>query len=468
MTVSKACAGLQVWQWYNWPEKPAAETSPLLLANLALLGVQSQLAVSQQFHSGIPSEDSAVPVVSPQHGSSSSGGGGGSSSSNNNNLSGDASSRATESSRGCCSSTSTSGGGGGANASYTARANTDSGSSSSNSGPSGNRQSFPAAPWQQLLCAAAALTSKMLHVEAGSVSQARAPTPVQGLPTAPAVPSDWLCANLFRVQASGNKALDLLQQHARQLGLLVWEAPVAGSAPVSGGPGSLLWQVQLTCTLLQQWCDWIRQHTGLEGAQAGSDSAVSVSVGTAAEAAAGTAASADLAAAQHTSQQQQQQQRQLQQLVMGLQDTVKVLSGQLLPVLSELHKLSEQLVGPKHRCDLDSDDPAQTAKLGNAFRIQFSTEFVRFGPSDEEKRRNMAIFTAFQGLPAVLKAASKALAAAVPCSYACNNWGCRNLSTVSEGFALVRGKGCVCGGCLGVDRDCSVAPAGSQSLMAAR
>jgi hypothetical protein len=35
----------------------------------------------------------------------------------------------------------------------------------------------------------------------------------------------------------------------------------------------------------------------------------------------------------------------------------------------------------------------------------------------------------------------------VSCSSCCNNPSCVNVSTVSEGFALVRGKGCVCGGC---------------------
>jgi hypothetical protein len=214
---------------------------------------------------------------------------------------------------GCSSSssstTTTTGGGGATNTSDTASANADSVSSSSSSGPSGSRQCFPAAPWQQLLCAAAALASKMLHVEAGSVSHART-DPVQ--PYLPAIPSEWLSGNLFRVHASSNKALDLLQQHAAQLGLPVWEAPIAGAAPVSGGPGSLLWQVQLTCTLLQRWCDWISTHSGSEGAQAGSGGLLSGPVGAAAGCAGSVAANAGQAAAQVVSQQQQQQQQQQQ------------------------------------------------------------------------------------------------------------------------------------------------------------
>jgi hypothetical protein len=39
------------------------------------------------------------------------------------------------------------------------------------------------------------------------------------------------------------------------------------------------------------------------------------------------------------------------------------------------------------------------------------------------------------------------LCAALPGSCSCNNPGCKNLGTFSEAFALVRGKGCMCGGC---------------------
>jgi hypothetical protein len=39
------------------------------------------------------------------------------------------------------------------------------------------------------------------------------------------------------------------------------------------------------------------------------------------------------------------------------------------------------------------------------------------------------------------------LAAVIPSSLCCNNLSCSNMASVSESFALVRGKGCVCGGC---------------------
>jgi hypothetical protein len=46
-------------------------------------------------------------------------------------------------------------------------------------------------------------------------------------------------------------------------------------------------------------------------------------------------------------------------------------------------------------------------------------------------------------------AAGEALCAAVPCSACCNNPRCSSLHGVSASFALVRGKGCVCGGAWG-------------------
>jgi hypothetical protein len=53
-------------------------------------------------------------------------------------------------------------------------------------------------------------------------------------------------------------------------------------------------------------------------------------------------------------------------------------------------------------------------------------------------------------LPTALVAAGEVLCAAVPSSSCCSNPRCNNLGGVSAGSALVRGKGCVCGGCLGL------------------
>jgi hypothetical protein len=71
-------------------------------------------------------------------------------------------------------------------------------------------------------------------------------------------------------------------------------------------------------------------------------------------------------------------------------------------------------------------------------------------------------------LPILLAAAGEALCAAVPSSACCSNPCCSNLAGVSAGFALVRGKGCVCGGCLGVQAGGSAAAPRQGALIAAR
>jgi hypothetical protein len=55
-------------------------------------------------------------------------------------------------------------------------------------------------------------------------------------------------------------------------------------------------------------------------------------------------------------------------------------------------------------------------------------------------------YTCFWLLPMALVAAGETLFAAAPSSACCSNPRCGNLSAVSAGFALVRDKGCVCGG----------------------
>jgi len=55
---------------------------------------------------------------------------------------------------------------------------------------------------------------------------------------------------------------------------------------------------------------------------------------------------------------------------------------------------------------------------------------------------------AVQTLARVLYTQGLRLCAASPSAFSCNNPLCRNLASVSKAFELVRGKGCVCGGCL--------------------
>jgi hypothetical protein len=70
--------------------------------------------------------------------------------------------------------------------------------------------------------------------------------------------------------------------------------------------------------------------------------------------------------------------------------------------------------------------------------------------------------------PAKLIAAGELLCAAVPNRACCSNPKCTSLSGFSAGFALVRGKGCVCGGCLGLQAGGTVAVPYDGALVAAR
>jgi hypothetical protein len=47
-----------------------------------------------------------------------------------------------------------------------------------------------------------------------------------------------------------------------------------------------------------------------------------------------------------------------------------------------------------------------------------------------------------------LSSAGNVLCMALPNRYFCNNAGCRNVEGFSAGFGLVRGRACVCRGCV--------------------
>jgi hypothetical protein len=71
-------------------------------------------------------------------------------------------------------------------------------------------------------------------------------------------------------------------------------------------------------------------------------------------------------------------------------------------------------------------------------------------------------------LPEDFTAAGEALCAAQPCSSCCNNPRCTALQGVSAAFWLVRGEGCVCGGCLGLAQGDAAAEVVRQGAVAAR
>lgn len=63
-----------------------------------------------------------------------------------------------------------------------------------------------------------------------------------------------------------------------------------------------------------------------------------------------------------------------------------------------------------------------------------------------------AVRDALVGLASGFRAVGGVLCAAQPNHLFCNNPACRSAASVSAGFALVRGEGVVCGGCLGLAR----------------
>jgi hypothetical protein len=74
------------------------------------------------------------------------------------------------------------------------------------------------------------------------------------------------------------------------------------------------------------------------------------------------------------------------------------------------------------------------------------------------------IRTPLLDLASGLGVAGGALCTALPTRFFCNNPSCSNMAGVSAGFALVRGKGCVCGGCVGLAAGAAV----PQDAVAAR
>jgi hypothetical protein len=61
--------------------------------------------------------------------------------------------------------------------------------------------------------------------------------------------------------------------------------------------------------------------------------------------------------------------------------------------------------------------------------------------------RRRAVLDSLRLWADALQCFGSALAAALPSRFGCNWPGCVRLSGVSEGYGLVRGQACVCGGC---------------------
>jgi cell fate (sporulation/competence/biofilm development) regulator YlbF (YheA/YmcA/DUF963 family) len=58
-----------------------------------------------------------------------------------------------------------------------------------------------------------------------------------------------------------------------------------------------------------------------------------------------------------------------------------------------------------------------------------------------------AVYEARGELEASMQRIAGCICSQVPCRFCCANVSCTNLGSLSECFALVRGRACICGGC---------------------
>ena len=68
-------------------------------------------------------------------------------------------------------------------------------------------------------------------------------------------------------------------------------------------------------------------------------------------------------------------------------------------------------------------------------------------PNDSQRHKLLALLVQLHALADALQGFGSALAASLPSRFGCNWPGCVRLLGVSEGYGLVRGQACVCGGC---------------------
>ena len=106
-------------------------------------------------------------------------------------------------------------------------------------------------------------------------------------------------------------------------------------------------------------------------------------------------------------------------------------------------------------------DQQQQQQLGTGMGDQQQHRQQQLGKGKGEQQQQQqqqqgAASTPWEALVTLqqsLQQAGEALCAAARCCSCCCNPGCTNLATVSECFALVRGRRCVCAGCLAAQED---------------
>jgi hypothetical protein len=113
--------------------------------------------------------------------------------------------------------------------------------------------------------------------------------------------------------------------------------------------------------------------------------------------------------------------------------------------------------------------PQMTAAISHSLRAA-STSGQQQQQQQQRQQQHIspAVKQALMNLSAGLSWAGGLLCAALPNRYFCNNPGCRNVAGCSAGFGLVRGRACVCGGCVVGAQDAAGVTGAPRGAVAAR
>ena len=134
---------------------------------------------------------------------------------------------------------------------------------------------------------------------------------------------------------------------------------------------------------------------------------------------------------------------------------------------SQLVKAREAMLDMVHPALAALGQPQALAELVDVICQEIASQQQQQQQQRRRRHNSPAVKQALLDMSAGLSRAGAALCAALPNRYFCNNQGCRNAAGVSAGFGLVRGKACVCGGCVGAEGAAGAAVA-PQGAVAAR
>jgi hypothetical protein len=155
-------------------------------------------------------------------------------------------------------------------------------------------------------------------------------------------------------------------------------------------------------------------------------------------------------------------------LASGLAAALAELEGNLLPMVASVQLAIQQHCGAEAAGASSTLDTATAADVTR----RKSRKHQQANKAAEQQSRDSSagklLLPQLPALAASLKAAGAMLCSALPCSFFCNNPACVNVSGLSEGFMLVRGKACICGGCLGITSPGHVIAEALADVLAAR